>query len=970
MESLIHLHIFGPDASGGSPRSVRLSLSPSIPVGTADELEARLHYGLPEQSNAAPPPSWTRLKLSGQWSALARAFRPTHEDGRGSPLVAVSALFHDSLGLCEQGQLVELSEDRRVFPPALDRVAPAADDELQLPPPARRNRTSAAFTALLELAAVAPGTTPQLIAGVLSVALGTTSLRGIVLALPPSVFTDSGLLLRGFSGLLASAPADLRGRIEFTTYQDSPAPRPLTVMAIPDNHRCIPRLIRSGGFGVLPHQQLSASLLAPHAVEYANQQFELLNSGAFEEAQALAATFKLIPGESSLPEKRGVALHADLLRLAERPAAKVLVNWLADKNLDELLKLQESRESDLRAHEISIRRLLFEVVGKSMQFEAARDQHNSLGPLLSALGERWPDPADARPHLPLLKSPLLNFLRSWRETAGWAPMTSLLEEIDEYPNWLRELLVTALAETVALGHDPAARDETELLGRLEAQYGTLPRAVPPPRYLSWWIHEKGLGDGRVKAHVARMASSAQGQEALFRLLASFDSPEDSHFIALLRHALPLLIDRSPGVVVALMGDLLQRFERDERALTILEHVFSLFSRVEHANDEGQGAVDQGSHSRTALAEIVVGLLLPIVPGGPEAIRHTTLLKRAADLLPTSCWATITDTTIRAAADSEDPEVTVKLRNLRRLWSASLCGGHRPSFPSALAQLSQLHAARPSLALDPSPHQDIIAAGGLFWSATLAVDDTLLLLRALGDDYTKRHWIALFALYERLGETMIDLERALLAAVRAPRRPAAEQALVLWWLWFAAHEFGWTKFATHTARLLIWDNLLPSLSDEHFERLCRLLPTETGFSRARLVAAAVEGALLSHVTRLQAGMDPAEPTSDLFRHFSRHADQLSPEVYGRLVTRYWESCFERGQFTTESLRLFIDQVFVPRHWEVLAARFKDFCTRRPGLRYQLHGLRRTTLGRRLPRQLLGEFDTVKKSSGQMSELLEP
>ena len=911
MDDQLHLHVHGVPATGGG--ETRL-VSPDLPPPTVAALEASLYYGSPEDPAVSPPFAWSVIPLDAETAVLTRAWRPASELERAGTLIAHSVTFPRAADVLATGQVLDLADDLDLFP---DPPLRAPQEPLARPLPPAHNRLTEVFGSLL-----------RAVRGDRTV-LGEDGgpLRAVVFALPSSMFREDLENLRTILGLLAAVPRRQRTALSFASYQDSPSPRPLKVLAVPEDHRCVPRLVRSNGYVVFPHPAPQVKLLHPRILEYGGLTADLLLSGRFEEVQALSATFDLHGSAPADHAQRAVEGHADLLRLAKTASVSGVVTWL-DNN-----PLPEDAEK---------RRILVDAVARTLDAEAKHGRHGAGAQLLRTLGVRWTDPDWVSGLSDHLRAPFAAFVVSWYETGGWAPIVALFGRLTSGDVWIRELFTEAVAEAVAERIEKPGPDDETMLATLEAQFDALERAVPPVRYLRWRIRYVGDEDGRVRAWLLRFLRHPRALETILSLLRSFDSPHHPVLGQLLQTILAPLAATPPDVVRELVGDLVEHFGRTKGGLVLLGRALASLAA---AGAEG------------LVVDLTVAHLLPLA--GLDA-RHDALHRRlltvVANAVPGERWRTATNAAIAAAS----PDRRDRLRNLRRLWVALLDapGGHGSRTIADV--LGTIHASVPEIAADPEPHGAIARVGGPEASAALAIDDLLLLSARAADEDVRRFLGGLFAILDRVFPTeRWHWQFALVRAARNPMRPVGDRATSLWWFWSAGRDAGFPDLARHAARTLLLDNLLSSLGESRFELLCRLLPSETGFTREQLLFAAVEGALLrwTEPTGEARGTAAAGATIPvaLFRHFTPQADSLSREAYGRVVRRFVETCLVLRDGTTDDMRTLIDRVYVPRHWEVLAAAIRESVDRSPRLRGHLAALRRTTLGRRLPPQLLGALD---------------
>lgn len=914
MDGQLHLHVLGVSAPDGAPEGVRVA-SPALPPLRLAALEASIYYGVPEDSGLRPPIAWSVQPLDADTAVLTRALRLPGDEARPGRLIAHSVAFPRAAELLATGQILDLAEDDGIFPEPPDRT-PA--EPLVRPTPPPHSRLADAFGSLLRLLRGDRAVLAELIAATTSLGEEGGTLRAVVFALPGAVFREDRELLRLFTGLVATVPRRQRAALAFATYQDSPSPRPLKVLAVPDDHRCVPRLVRSSGYVVFPYAAPHVRLLHPRIVQYGVLAADLLVGGRFEEVQALAATYDLHGNAPPEQAQRQVEEHADLLRLAKTPSVAGIVAWL-DGN-----PLPEDPER---------RRLLLDAVTRALGQEAQQARHGAGAQLLRTLGQRWRDPDWTAGLGDQLRSALTAFVTSWYAHAGWAPVVALSGRVTGGDAWLRELLAEATAEAVAECLPAPGPDDEAILATVEGQFDTLDRTLPPIRYMRWRIRTIGDDDGRVRGWLLRTLHHPRASDLLLGLLRSFDSPRHAALAQILQTVLVPLAARQPGLARDIVADLVEHFGPDAGGLVVLARALEALV---------------GAGAEPLVVDLAVAHLLSVGQPAPDHVAlHRRLIELCAGSVSPDRWRVVTQTAI---VDFGGTRRDV-LANLRRLWAAMVRPPGRSGTAAVAEILRAIHAAQPELAAVPEPYAALARAGGPEAAAALAIDDTLLLTGRGGDEVVRHFLTALFATLDRLfpGEAW-RWQRALATSARDRARPASDRATALWWLWSAGREAGFPTLARHAARLLLLDNLLAALGDSRFELLCRLLPSETGLTREQLLVAAVEGALLTWTTQPQVSVPVA-----LFRHFTPQADSLSREAYGRLVRRYGEACLVLRDGSVDDLRTVLDRVYVPRHWEVLADVVRSLVDRCPRLRGQLGALRRTTLGRRLPPQLLGAFD---------------
>lgn len=912
---LLHLHVLGVSAPDGAPEGMRV-VSPALPPQRVAALEASIYYGGPEDLSLAPPVAWSTQPLDAESAVFTRALRLPGGEARSGRLVAHSVVFPRGADLLASGQLLDLADDADLFPDPPDR---APEGPLERPAPTAHRRLTDAFGSLLRLVRGDRSVLAEVLAATTSLGEEGGPLRAVVLALPGAAFRDDRELLRLLVGLMAAVPRRQRAALSFASYQDSPSPRPLRVLAVPEDHRCVPRLVRSNGYVVFPNPAPHVRLLHPRILQYGVLAAELLTGGRFEEVQALAATFDLHGTARPEQAQRQVEEHADLLRLAKNPSVAGIVAWL-DAN-----PLPEDPER---------RRLLLDSVARSLAQEAQAGRHGAAAQLLRTIGQRWRDPDWTAGLGEQLRGALTAFVSSWYATSGWAPVVALSGRVTGGDPWLRELLAEATAEAIAECLPAPGPDDEAIIATVETQFDALERALPPVRYVRWRIRSIGDEDGRVRGWLLRALQHPRAQELLLSLLRSFDSPRHAALGQVLQTVLVPLAAQQPTLARDVVAELVEHFGPQDGGLVILARALEALS---------------AAGAEALVVDLAVAHLLPIGEPDPAHLAlHRRLLDLCAQTVGPEQWRTVTEAAIVDFGVARRDT----LANLRRLWAAMLASPGRRGSTAVADTLRAIHASLPELAVDPEPYAALARAGGPEAAAALAVDDTLLLTGRGGEEVVRRFLSALFGVFDRLypGERWL-WQRALAAAARDRARPAADRATALWWLWSAGREAGVPDLARHAARTLLLDNLLAYLGDSRFELLCRLLPSETGITREQLLVAAVEGALLAWTTQPQASVPVA-----LFRHFTPQADSLSREAYGRLVRRFGEACLILREATVDDLRTVIDRVYVPRHWEVLADVVRSLVDRCPRLRGQLGALRRTTLGRRLPPQLLGAFDS--------------
>jgi hypothetical protein len=916
VEAQLHLHMLGVPGPDGAPEGARI-VSPGLTPEQVSALEASVYYGGPEDPSLPPPVAWSLQPLDAESAVLTRAQRVAAPELHTVRLVAHSVVFPRAAELGASGQLLELAADDSIFPEPPDR--PPADP-LSRPTPPAHSRLTEGFGTLLRLVRGERGPLAELLAATTSLGEEGGPLRAVVFALPGPAFRDDRELLRLLVGLLAAVPRRQRAGLGFATYQDSPSPRPLRVLAVPEAHRCVPRLVRSNGYVVFPHPAPHVRLLHPRILEYGLLAAELLTAGRFEEAQALAATFDLHGSAPTEHTQRQVTEHADLLRLARTPSVAGIVSWL-DAN-----PLPEDPER---------RRLLLEAVSRALTQESQQGRHGGGAQLLRTLGLRWTDPDWTAGLGDELGTALTAFVASWYASGGWAPVVALFGRVTAGDPWLRELLSIATAEAVAECLPAPGPDDEAILATIDAQFDALDRALPPARYLRWRIRTVGDEDGRVRAWLLRALRHPRAHDLLLALLRGFDSPRHAALALLLPAVVVPLAAHQPGLARDLVSELIEHYGPQTGGLVVLARAIEALLAV--------GA-------EALVVELAQVHLLPLGPTDEtELALHRRLLESCGRGVAPERWDTVT----AAALADAGPARGAILANLRRLWVAQLATPGRRGSAAVAATLRAIHEGLPGLAVDAGPYVAITLAGGPESAAGPAIDDLLLLSnRGGGDDRVRRFLGGLFGLFERLlpGERW-RWQRALTAAARDRRRPASERATALWWLWSVGREAGLSDLARHAARTLLLENLLAALGESRFELLCRLLPSETGITREQLVVAAVEGALLTWT-----GQKTDSIPAGMFRHFTPQADSLARETYRRLVERFGEACLVLRESSVEDLRTLLDRVYVPRHWEVLVEVVRSLVARCPRLRGQLGALRRTTLGRRLPPQLLGAFES--------------
>ena len=932
MEARLLLHAYGPTPDSPPGVSQRLYASPELPDEVIESLETHLHYGSPENPDLSPPVAWSVVPVGGDAVALTRSWRAPSVEGAPCALQARSVVIPSSLDPTGSGEVAAFARNRELFPDIGEpsSVPPALD--LAVPPAA--GRSELVFAALLRAIRGDRAALTGLIAAAADVADGTGPLRAIVFALAAPAFRDEHGIFETLVGLCAAVPRAQRGRLGLCSYQDSPAPRLLALLAIPSDHRCIDRLGRSSGYVVHPGATPANHLLQTRSLEYARIATELLMAGRFEEVQALSATFEL-RGSTAVGEARpDLEQHADLLRLAQSPDVSAVLEWI------DAHELPESGEK---------RGLLYDVIARALGRAGREERHGAGVRILRTLGVRWAALESGEELSDALRGPLVAFVRSWHQLEGWAPVAAVFGRLAGGGGWLRELMSAAVAEAVAETVDVVAPPDEAVVAVLEAQYDALERAVPPNRYLRWRVHRLGDDDGRVRAYVLRLLALPRGMDELLALLSGFESPRHEVFGRLLETALSPLAKEMPTLARNLVGELVAHFGPDGDGLALLRRAVHVLLAAE-------------------ADELVVGLVATHVLQqeglAPAARRRQReLIRLAARFVRPALWEEETQRALGGwhaeSSPAENDEesarrrraMRVLLANLRVLWCEALDRDGGPSTRRVARIFDAIHAAVPALAEDPAPHAALARAGGARAGAALAIDDTLLLAERGTEEEVRRFLVGVFCALDRLfPEEPWSWQRALVSAALAEARPAEDQATALWWLWSAAGSADWTELARHAAHTIVLGSLLTTLDEGRFERLCRVLPSETGLSRERLVLAAVEGSLYTWTRRPEGTVNPG-----LFRHFSPQADALSAAAYRKAVERYGETCLLRPGGTAEDLRTVLDRVYVPRHWEVLAAVMKSLASRNPRLRAQLTSLRRTTLGRRLPPQLLGAFD---------------
>lgn len=502
MEPRIHLHVLSPATPDGA--SERLVVSAELEDERVRALEAALSYGLPEDPGMEPPVAWSLVRLDAEAVALVRAVRlPPAEPGASGRLTATSAVVPLAADLVGTGQILDFMEDRTLFPAA--RALPSAAATQPLPP--ARLRLTDAFGALLRLARGERAAIAALVAAATTIGEGGSPLRGIVVALPAAAFREDQEIVRALVGIAAAVPRRQRLALTFASYQDSPSTRPLSILAVPETHRCIARLQRSPGYFVFPGPPPATTHLAPRSADYATLAAGLLLAGRFEEVQALSATFDLHGVTSPESAQREIAEHAELLRVFQRPTAAAVLAWLDANPLP----------SDAER-----KRLLLDALARAIALEAEEGHHTAAAQLLRTLGVRWDDPAWTAGVGEHLRPAVTGFFRSWYTAAGWAPTTTLFGRLSGAGVWLRELLVVALADAIAEMVGVPGADEAAVLAILDAQFAALERAVPPVGYLQWRVRVVPEGDAQLGSLLGRMMAGPRPHEAIAAFLTTFE----------------------------------------------------------------------------------------------------------------------------------------------------------------------------------------------------------------------------------------------------------------------------------------------------------------------------------------------------------------------------------------------------------------------------------------------------------------